>query len=422
MSLALRTPDTEPTPGHDLDRTADGYRSADSLTPAEIDAIGAELDAIREEVMGDLGEADAAYIRRIIKVQRSLEMTSRAILLFSGFPPAWIAGTAGLAVAKILENMEIGHNVLHGQWDWMRDPKIHSTSWEWDHVTPAAHWKQSHNDSHHTWTNVLGKDDDLGYGVLRVDPAQPWTLKSLGNPAVAAGNALVFEYGIGAYDAKVGPYLRGEIDKETFEPRLKAWVAKMRKQATKDYLVHPLISGPAFVPTLAANVVANIIRNMWSNAIIMCGHFPAGVQTFSEESLVGETRGRWYVRQMLGSANITGSKLMHIMSGNLSHQIEHHIFPDMPSNRYAEVAPRVKALFERHGLHYAAGSLPRQLTSVWAKFFRLSLPEAEPGRSRAQIIASAVGEAAGGLRAKLRDRVRQIAGPVVPALPALGPA
>ena len=413
MSLAL-TNDTTPA------RTPEGYRSADSLTTAEIDAIGTELDAIRSEVMNDLGTEDAAYIRRLITIQRSLEMTSRAILLFSGFPPAWVAGTAGLALAKILENMEIGHNVLHGQWDWMRDPKIHSTTWEWDHVSPAAHWKVTHNESHHTWTNVLGKDDDLGYGILRVDPAQPWSLKALGQPVVAAGNAIAFEYGIGAQDILLGPYLKCEVDAETHLPKRKALIAKIRKQAAKDYLVHPLLSGPAFVPTLAANVVANVIRNVWSNAIIMCGHFPSGVQTFSEESLVGETRGRWYVRQMLGSANITGSKLLHIMSGNLSHQIEHHIFPDMPSNRYAQVAPRVKALFDRYGLHYEAGSLPRQLASVWGKFFRLSLPNPEVGRSRGRIVLDAVADAAGGLGAKLRDRVRGLGARPVGARPALG--
>ena len=65
---------------------------------------------------------------------------------------------------------------------------------------------------------------------------------------------------------------------------------------------------------------------------------------------------------------------MHLMSGNLSHQIEHHLFPDLPSNRYAEVAPRVKALFEKYDLHYVEGSLPRQVYSAWHKVFRLSLP------------------------------------------------
>ena len=131
---------------------------------------------------------------------------------------------------------------------------------------------------------------------------------------------------------------------------------KIRKQATKDYVVHPALSLPtgSFLPTLAANFTANVVRNVWSHSIIMCGHFPEGVETFEKRSIEGETRGEWYVRQMLGSANISGSKAMHIMSGNLSHQIEHHLFPDLPSNRYAEIAPKVQDLFDKYGLNYHA--------------------------------------------------------------------
>ena len=60
------------------------------------------------------------------------------MLLVGRRRPAWLLGTAALSLAKILDNMEIGHNVLHGQWDWMRDPKIHSSTWEWDHTSPAG--------------------------------------------------------------------------------------------------------------------------------------------------------------------------------------------------------------------------------------------------------------------------------------------
>ena len=153
-------------------------------------------------------------------------------------------------------------------------------------------------------------------------------------------------------------------------------LGKIRKQATKDYVVHPALSIPtgSFVPTLLANVTANIVRNLWSNSIIMCGHFPEGVETFEKRSIDGETRGEWYVRQMLGSANISGSKAMHILSGNLSHQIEHHVFPDLPSNRYAEIAPRVKALFEKYDLNYHSAPMPQQVASAWHKVVRLSLP------------------------------------------------
>ncbi|MBB3675346.1 fatty acid desaturase family protein [Modestobacter versicolor] len=362
------------------------------LSAEDIETIGKELDAIRQGVMDDRGESDAAYIRRVIDVQRKLELASRAVLLLSKFPPAWVVGTVGLSVAKILENMEIGHNILHGQWDWMRDPKIHSTTWEWDMASPADQWKHSHNELHHTYTNVIGKDNDLGYGIMRVDEDQKWHPIYLAQPLWNFVNACFFEYGIAAYDLELGKNLatkkrRADPD---FRARGKAVLKKIRKQMTKDYVVHPLLSGPSFLPTLAANFTANVVRNLWSHSVIMCGHFPEGVETFEKTSIDGETRGEWYLRQMLGSANISGSKAMHIMTGNLSHQVEHHLFPDLPSNRYAEIAPKVKDLFDRYGLRYHSASLPRQVGSAWHKVIRLSLPngwlaQTTPANAPAQV-------------------------------------
>ncbi|MER5454343.1 acyl-CoA desaturase [Micromonospora sp. NPDC002389] len=345
------------------------------LTAEDIENLGRELDALRERVINSRGERDAAYIRKVISTQRKLEVGSRVVLLFSLFPPAWIIGTAGLSVAKILENMEIGHNVLHGQWDWMRDPKIHSTSWEWDHATPASQWKESHNELHHRYTNVVGKDNDLGYGIMRVDEDQPWHPAYLGQPVYNFVNACFFEYGVAAYDLDLANNLKdGKHKSPEFRARLRAVGRKIRRQALKDYVIHPLLSGPSFFHTMAATFTANLVRNLWSHSVIMCGHFPQGVETFEKTSIEGETRGEWYLRQMLGSGNISGSKLMHIMTGNLSFQIEHHLFPDLPSNRYQEIAPEVRALFDKYGLKYVTGSLPRQVLSAWGKVFRLALP------------------------------------------------
>ncbi len=77
---------------------------------------------------------------------------------------------------------------------------------------------------------------------------------------------------------------------------------------------------------------------------------------------------------MLGSADISGSKFMHLMTGNLSHQIEHHCFPDLPSNRYAEIAREVEDLFQRYGLSYNARPLVPQVASAWHRVLRLSFP------------------------------------------------
>ncbi|WP_084037473.1 fatty acid desaturase family protein [Haloechinothrix halophila] len=359
----------------DVRPVADPADPTAHLSDADIENIGKELDALREQVIASRGERDAAYIRRVIEAQRKLELGSRAVLLFSLFPPAWLAGTAGLSIAKILENMEIGHNIMHGQWDWMRDPKIHSTTWEWDNVSPSDQWKHSHNQIHHTYTNVIGKDNDLGYGIMRVSSDQKWYPFYLGQPLWNFVNACFFEFGIAAYDLELGKNLQaGRRDDPDFRRRAKQVLRKIRRQATKDYVVHPLLSGPSALHTLTANFTANLVRNLWTHSVIMCGHFPYGVDTFERSSIVGETRGQWYLRQMLGSANISGSPFMHLMTGNLSHQIEHHLFPDLPSNRYGEIAPKVRDLFERYQLNYVTGPLPKQVASAWRKIFLLSLP------------------------------------------------
>ena len=355
------------------------------LTDEDIENLGRELDAIRENVLASRGERDAAYIRSVIDGQRRLELASRAVLLFSLFPPAWLIGTAGLSISKIVENMEIGHNVMHGQWDWMRDPKIHSTTWEWDNASPSEMWKHSHNEIHHTYTNVLGKDHDLGYGIMRVDENQRWKPFYLAQPLWNFINACLFQYGIAAYDLEIGRYLQGRSDKEEFRRQGKKVLAKVRKHVLRDYVLHPLLSGPSAVTTVTANLTANLVRNLWTHSVIMCGHFPEGVQTYEKTSIEGETRGQWYLRQMLGSANISGNSFLHFMSGNLSFQIEHHLYPDLPSNRYQEIAPKVQELFERYGLTYTTGSLPRQVASAWKKVFRLSLPN-DFGRKASEAI------------------------------------
>jgi NADPH-dependent stearoyl-CoA 9-desaturase len=346
------------------------------LSTEDIEDIGRRLDAIRADVVASRGASDAAYIRKVIDVQRKLELSSRAVLLFSLYPPAWLVGTAALSVAKILENMEIGHNVMHGQWDWMRDPKIHSTTWEWDNASPSEQWKHSHNELHHTYTNVIGRDNDLGYGIMRVDEDQRWHPIYLGQPLWNFINACFFEYGIAAYDLELGKNLPSQRRRRSpeFKAGVKQALKKIRGQITKDYVAHPLLSGPSFLPTAAANATANLVRNLWTHSVIMCGHFPEGVETFERRSIEGETRGEWYLRQMLGSANISGGKAMHVMTGNLSYQIEHHLYPDLPSNRYQEIAPRVRQVFEDYNLTYTTGPLPRQVASAWSKVIRLSLP------------------------------------------------
>ena len=381
------------------------------LTPEQLEELGKLFDELHEEVKDDLGDRDAKYIRSIIALHRRLGLMGRAELLASTFWPTLVLGTATLSVAKILENMEIGHNVLHGQWDWMNDPVINSQAWDWDTASTAEAWRHSHNYVHHTYTNIRGKDKDLGYEIMRIDPHQPWHPVYLLQPFYNVLLMLLFEWGVATHDLDLEALRAGEKSREELVHDLKGIWGKAWLQVKKDYIAWPLMSalatgaaayavGPprvsrldrlrrrgksraehaldaatrAFGRTAAADAAANVIRNVWSHSIIFCGHFPDQTYTFSEAEVEDESRGARYVRQLIGAANIEGSPLFHVMSGNLGYQVEHHLYPDMPSTRYGEIAPRVREICEQYELPYNTGPFSKQLGMVHRTIIRLAFP------------------------------------------------
>ncbi len=253
------------------------------LTDADIENLGVELDAIRRDIEDSRGERDARYIHRTIAAQRALEVAGRLMLALGKRRSAWWAGTATLGVAKILQHVEIGKNVM------------------------------------------------------------------------------------------------GRMDNDQATERVDEFLAKAGGQVFKDYVAFPALTSmspwASFKSTLKANIVANIIRNVWANAIIFCGHFPDGAAKFTKTDMVGESKGQWYLRQMLGSANINAGPVMRFRSGSLSHQIEHHLFPDLPSNRYEEIAVRVRQICDKYDLPYTTGPFLVQYGKTWRTIAKLSLPD-----------------------------------------------
>jgi fatty acid desaturase len=343
------------------------------LSSTDIEALGAELDLIRQDVEESLGAKDAAYIRRTILFQRTLDVAGRLLIAGTRSRVGWVLGTTALAYAKSVENMEIAHNVGHGQWDWMNDPEIHSSTWEWDMAGVSAQWRFSHNYRHHVFSNVLGVDDDLGFGVIRVTRDQPWQRQHLVQPLRNLLLAVAFEWGIALHDL----YSEQErvVSEEKKAEQTRAFQAKIARQVAKDYLLFPALSRSRWRRTLAANAAANVARNLWAYVVIFCGHFPDGAEKFTPATLETEGKPEWYLRQMLGAANFNAGRLMAFSSGNLCYQIEHHLFPDLPSNRLAQISERVRGLCDKYDLPYTTGSLMHQYLLTLRTIVKLAVPD-----------------------------------------------
>ncbi|MGB7868532.1 MAG: fatty acid desaturase [Mycobacterium sp.] len=343
------------------------------LSDADVEALAVELDAIRLDIEASLGAKDRTYIQRTIAVQRCLDLAARIVIGASRTRTGWAFGTLALAAAKSIENMELGHNIGHGQWDWMNDPEIHSTTWEWDMAGLSSQWRYSHNYRHHMFTNVVGVDDDLGYGVLRVTRDQQWKRSNLLQPLRHLLLAVTFEWGI-ALHGLYSEQDRAETDAEK-SAHARALRRKIARQAGKDYLLFPALAGRRWRRVLFGNALANLLRNLWAYAVICCGHFADGAEKFTPEALKGETKAQWYLRQMLGSANFRAGPVMAFMSGNLCYQIEHHLYPDLPSNRCGQIAERVQAVCAKYELPYTTGPLVRQYLMALRTIVKLALPD-----------------------------------------------
>ena len=371
------------------------------LAKAQTEALAEELNALYQSVMDSLGSDDAKYLQRIYATVVYSELVARGLLVIAGRLSSrrsqvgtWLLGTSLLSFSKILNNMELGHNVMHGQYDWMQHPHLNSQKFDWDIVCPAPLWQHSHNYLHHTFTNIVGRDHDVGYHLIRVTDEQPWTPDDRYNLLSTAALAFGFEWAVAFHDIQISAdeYADSPERHKIMQQKSRALFAKIGRQVGKDYVALPaiaaIVSGRrGAISTLSGNMTANIVRNLWTWAVIFCGHFTEQAHIYTQLD-ADESKGDWYVRQILGSSNIQGSQWFHILTGNLSHQIEHHIFPDMPAKHYARIAPQVQALCAKYNLAYNTGRFSTQFRQVLGRIHHFSKPSAEEWHAHKQSMSN----------------------------------
>jgi fatty acid desaturase len=347
-----------------------------------IAAFGREIEALRREIEPQLGAEDAAHIKAIDKLSKRLEIAGRSLIHFSFEPLAFGAGTLALWAHKSLELMEIGHMALHGAYDGLDGAeRFESQSFHWKAPIDEASWRVGHNVRHHQYTNIAGRDPDLNFAALRLSPRIAYrafhALQPITNVFSWFGFATAINLHVTGmldiYLEKGAPTSVPDRESETVRAAQRKFASKWLRYHAREYGFFPLLAGPFFPKVALANWLSEVGRDVHAAAIIYCGH--VGATDFPSETEPAN-RAEWYAMQVEAARHVEMPEWLSILCGGLNHQIEHHLFPRLPPNRLRQIAPRVRAICEQHGVRYRSDSWPRTLVSVLGELRRLSSREA----------------------------------------------
>ncbi len=360
------------------------------------DEIHHAFEAIKQKHRNDLGEKDVRYIKGIRRYSRIFEAIGRGLIWCLPGPLA-LLGVPFLFLHRNLEAIEIGHNVLHGQYDSFENiPQFHSKKFRWKAPMDEASWRQEHNGIHHVHTNVYEIDPDLNHGFLRTNSKTPhnkWHHFQLPIYLFFVYPTMLYNFdaqNLGANDKfreqRFPLGNKGYATFENVENLSEADIKKRHRRAVwrvwiKEYALFPLLAlltGYGFFKVFLANMLADALNNYWIALTIQATHLTEPLQP--EDAL--KNKGKWYVSQLDSSVNFEGTRWQSILWGHLNYQVEHHLFPDIPAHRYPDMAIEVKAVCEKYNLPYKSNknwwqAIRNYMGVLWRFSFKDATPSTE---------------------------------------------
>ncbi len=216
-------------------------------------------------------------------------------------------------------------------------------------------WWMSKHTRHHANPNVVDKDPDIAIGVL----------------AFTEEDAARSTGGIKAWFARRQGYLffpilllegidlhltgfrsvfgRGAVDRRGIE--IASLLVRFAVYLTAVFLLLPPGMAFAFLGVQLA------VFGVYMGSSFAPNH--KGMAILPHDSRVDFLR-----RQVLTSRNIRGGWWMDVLMGGLNHQVEHHLFPNMPRPHLARARLLAKSYCDQHGIPYTETSLLRSYATV----------------------------------------------------------
>ncbi len=353
---------------------------------ARLRSLASSLDEIHRDVKAKVGSADLAHIRSVQRCSRGCEIAGRGLLWFGPGPVSFLGGVSLLWLHKQLQMTEIGHTTLHGAFNRIEGADdFRSASFAWRGVPiDEASWIAAHNGRHHGLTNVVGEDPDMEFGRARLTDRTPHRAHHQWQLASVLVSFPFFTLAMAAHSAGITALYFAENESASEDTsaaaRREAWTRLLRKigpHYLKELGLFPLLAGPRFLRVLAGNVLSEIARDVYTASTIYCGHVGDEVESFPAGTRP-TCKGQRYEMQIRASTDFRVSWIGSVLCGALDRQIEHHLFPSLPTNRLREIAPAVRRVAEEHGVPYRDSTWAKTLRGAFDHVRRLSRPDDAP--------------------------------------------
>lgn len=360
---------------------------APTLDISKIDLQGfkKEIDALGKEAKAELGQTEIRHIRRMDWLFR--------IMWVLGIATSWIfinpVSIFLLGMVKSCRWTMIGHYIRHRSYDRiegipkMYTSKVFANGWrrfiDWfDWMVPGA-WEFEHNYLHHYHTGEQGDPDFLQKNVSTIRSAKlprfikyiyAFVLMSTWRFVYYAPNTLFYlEMKKKSNEAVDNAMKYEEEFKKSFpgariyspfsKMGWKFWSQCLLPYGLFNFVVIPLLFFPlgttAMWMVFWNMVLAELFTNIHTFLVVVTNHAGDDVPYFDDRV---ETKAEFYFRQVVGTVNYScGNDVVDILHGFNNYQIEHHLYPDMPMNKYRELQPKVEAVCNKYGVPYKKDSV-----------------------------------------------------------------
>ncbi len=360
----------------------------------EIDLEGfrKELDELGIRTKASVGEKEFKHVRKMNIIMR--------VLYFAGLAMAWMwinpLSMFLIGLAKSSRWTMLGHFIIHRAYDKIPNipkrytSKVFAKGWrryiDWhDWMLPGA-WEFEHNYLHHYHVGEMGDPDfpQKNVHTIRTAKIPKWMkyiyafilmatwrfvyyapntlfyleMKKKSNEAV--DSAMKFE------ESYQKSFPGARIYSPFSELGSKYWMRCLLPYGLVNFVLIPLAFFPlgsqAMLFVLINMLGAELFTNVHTFMTVVTNHAGDDVPYF--ESRV-ESKAEYYLRQVIGSVNYnSGNEWIDTLHGYSNYQIEHHLWPDVPMNKYREIQPEVEAICKKYNVPYIK-------ESVWVRTKKL---------------------------------------------------